>query len=178
MNKKNSLALGVIASLIASPIFASNVFEKFLPMHAKSNSPHALSAKTKAKKLQGSFTDFSGNWIGSCSEEPGIEEQLTIENTDTDITINGDMFFIGVLETRAYSANGASFFNLALDWNEASTNLLINGTQTSYFPNYAEANNFSYFKGSMALKDDQLVFEMSLSSAKGTESGVCTYHKQ
>ncbi len=178
MNKKASLALSVMVSLTATPMFASNVFEKFLPMHGKPSTSKVLISKSKAKIHSGESANFSGTWIGSCSEEPGIEEQLVIENTDSDITINGDLFFIGVLETRAYSANGASFFHIALDWDEDETTLVINGTQTSYFPNYAEANNFSYYKGTIALKDDQLVLEMSSSSAKGSETGICTYHKQ
>lgn len=62
MYKKTWAALFISSSILTSPLFASNFFQKFMPLHASKHANSALKSHSglKAQKGTEDFTDFSG----------------------------------------------------------------------------------------------------------------------
>lgn len=175
MYKKTLAAIFITSCILVNPLFASNIFQKFMPPHPTKKASEALKSDPELKK---NFTNFSGTWVGTCtgSDEPYT---LTIENSDSEFTINGKDYEIGSLETEASSSEDGTFiFHTVCKWS-ADSSLLINSSYIIY--DLASENRehfFGYVNGTISLKNEQLTFEVDQHSSKSNVNTVCTYQKQ
>jgi hypothetical protein len=176
MYKKTALFLAM-SSLIATPTFASNFFQKFTSKHHTKKTSSSVIA-SKAKTGSSTFTDFSGTWIGNCAGYTEADT-LTITNTDNFFVINGMEFLMNSLQTFSDSYSDSTYFtHMLLQWNEDHSTVMLDGSFAAYSGNALQAE-FGYMKGSISLKNDQLIMEFSDHTTSGyDDQTVCTYSKQ
>lgn len=99
--KKQFLLIN-LGLILASSSFASL---PFFPKHLQ-NKPHVTAHIKKLSQTPNSYANFSGNWKGTCDEDPEEEISLLIEQSEdfSSITVNNmEMQMDGIL---AYHFNG------------------------------------------------------------------------
>jgi hypothetical protein len=64
-----SIAIGLV---LATTSYSSSLFHHFYPNKSKQNSISSL----KSVNPDIEYTDFSGEWIGSCDDNPDWENEL------------------------------------------------------------------------------------------------------
>lgn len=166
----------ITSSLIATPIFASHFFQN--PVANPTKKISTANAQLKSKDEVNNFVDFSGTWVGNCTGHEGTDT-MTIENSESQFIIDGEIFELGSLKTESTSdKDGTYFSHMLLEWNTDHSALLFNGSfaALAYAQNF---NTFGYQKGTISLKNDQLIFEAStnFSDIENT-TNVCTYQKK
>lgn len=171
----------ITGSLIASPLFASNFFKNIPTAPTKTGSmAFKPNAPLKSKKAGNDFADFSGTWEGTCTDHEGIET-ITIENSESEFTVEGKTYSIGSLETESTSDKDTTYFShLLLEWNADHSSLLFNSSFVAlFYIKDFKFKNFGYQKGTISLQNDQLIFEaVSQSSDFENPKIFCTYQKQ
>lgn len=181
MYKKTIATIFITSSLVANPIFASNIFQKLTSAQPTKKTSTALKVNSGLKTKDGvnTFIDFSGTWVGECDDFEGTET-FTIKNSDFDFTVDEQHFLIGALETVSTSNElDTNFSHTLLEWNADHSNLLMNGSFVNYtHMQEIKQKEFGYLNGTISLKNDQLIIEVNSQSSAKNDNTVCTYSKQ
>lgn len=185
MYKKTLVAVFISSSILVNPLFASNIFQKFMSPHPIKKTSEALKSNSglKTKRTSENFVDFSGTWVGTCTGSgEGETVTTTIENSDSDITMNDQNYSIGALQTLSDSdEDGTSFFHIFWEWSADRSSLLINSSFIVYNRGPEKRESiFSNANGTMSLKNDQLILELNgySSGYDNAATMTCTYKKQ
>lgn len=171
MIKKSTISLLVTGCLLASATaLASSGFEKLL-------APQAKPADQETKTTNSHFTDFSGNWIGTCSD--GATPTLQITNTHDLITIDGENKVIGKLETSSETTSKYTHLTQTLlHWNADGSQLILNlAVEDQSFSDEVRDNDFFVGKSTFTLTNGQLVVDSTYQSLVNKLNIVCTYKK-
>jgi hypothetical protein len=181
MYKMALASICITGSLIANPVFASNFFQKLMPKHPTKTEGTVLKGNSALKTKDGvhNFADFSGTWVGTCTDVDGTEI-LTIENSEFHLTVGGKLYQIGSLNTDSSSNEEYTYFShMLLEWNEDHSKLLINASIVNYIHSQSiKVKGFGYGNASISLNNDQLIMDYSYNSADMNDNAVCTYNKQ
>lgn len=182
MSKMTITALLVASTFIASPVNATG----FLHQLHQHPAPKASAPTHKKALFPESTADFSGDWIGDCVDDEGNvhsngDSVLTV-NSDVygKITIDGESFSIGNLNTNALSGAGFSHFeHTSFDWTEDGSTLLVNDNGALYYNSeFMEHSMHAYYgNGRMFLNDGHLVIDSTHYEEGTAEHSVCTFHK-
>jgi hypothetical protein len=123
---RKSLFILLVASCSTSS-FAFSPFNKIEAMHKKSLNS-AIHKKTTTEPVN--YTDFSGTWVGKCSDADGDEHELetvTIKNDDMSISFNKETYSFGALQTNSHSHSWNTFFDhKAFFWNTEKNQIIVN----------------------------------------------------
>lgn len=159
---KKSLSFVVLGGLMASSAFA---FQPFEFLHKK---PKVMpAAKLKKPMLAQEYTDFSGDWTGSCTgDEYQVTVDMTIKNDGYTISFNNQAYLIGNLNTESLGDSlYTSYDHFSFHWNGDKSALI--GDFVDVFKFHA-GNNASMDEHSisasignvkLSMKDDKLNIE-------------------
>ncbi len=163
MNKRTLVTVFIAGSMLATPLFASNFFHKLMSGKQSVQSASQLHAKSQVKHDRQDYTDFSGNWAGTCSiNEYELPMFISLENSDDEITMDGETFKIGPLHTRSSAEESTTTFDhTSLEWsNDMSTlkfkSLYIEKEQSSYPNNQSKPIVTMFGEFTFALDNDEL----------------------
>lgn len=173
----------------ATSSFAFSPFNTLGATHKKS---HHTAIHKKAVNESTNYTDFSGTWIGTCSDSDGDAhdmETITIKNDAMEISFDNELYSIGGLKTDSKSHSwSTSFDHEALFWNTEKNQLIFNGvfvgkshlTNNTYdapqiFTNLANMN--------LSIEDEDLMVRGSIITFSGikqeqTQDILCTYKRE
>ncbi|CAM2763553.1 hypothetical protein [Legionella worsleiensis] len=166
MNKIALVTVVIAGNLFTAPLLAASFFNKLID-----SKPYVLkSTKAHVKKEGQNYTDFTGNWTGSCSyDDKDIEVFLTLKNDDTKITIYDEIMNIGSLNTSSTSnSDYAEYEHTALEWSEDISTLIIKevsiSVALSHYPyntprpieTFSDETSFSLNNGQLVVKYRQL----------------------
>lgn len=129
MNKKALVTLVMAGSIVASPVFASGIFQQLLSGKLSEQSRAVHQKKLSVKPHKTAYTDFSGNWSGHCviNTEESVPMSFAIENDDNYFSVNDQTFAIGSLETQSESGkDNSDFSHSTVRWNTDMSKLIIN----------------------------------------------------
>lgn len=173
MNKKALVTLMMAGSIIASPVFASSIFQQLLSGKVTAQPKAASHKKSSVKPHHTNYTDFSGYWSGNCTynSKDSISMSFDIENNDEYFNINRLHFSIGSLETHSESSRNISVIShSAVRWNSDMSELIINVVSVDQYrdsspynepnPIYTDISEFtvSLENGQLILKGQGLDF--------------------
>ncbi|CAM2977679.1 Uncharacterised protein [Legionella steigerwaltii] len=167
MNKNIIVTVLITGSLLTTPLFASDFFQKLMPGKRSLHSAVNVHTKPMAKHKNQNYTDFSGSWSGNCSLADDIEISMdvTIENDDTYFNIDGQELKIGPLHTETTSDNlSAAYEHTSLEWSNDMSMLIMKGVyfdkMHSLYP-HNEANPMETMIGQIAfsLTNEQLTIK-------------------
>jgi len=129
--------------------------------------------------------NFSGMWIGKCSDDP-LQNKLKIRQTPMTIEIDGEEFYINGshVYADAFSATSKNSIYL-IDWNENKTALLFNTfnvghvrkKEHSYAMTYYNKSRFYLENGRLIVKGKYIVANNASDDIE-VESYQCAYDKQ
>lgn len=165
---------------VTTSCFASNAFNTIL--FSKSHLPKTKIQNTVTKNAINNNTDFSGNWMGSCSYIEG-PVPIEIEQSNDSITIDGQDFKFGAMTTIA-SSDTDSYDNaqMRFTWNPTKTTLTLNGT--SITTDNSENSIYTFIsEASMTLNNGQLVMKIKANVYSNVEAmadtldGSCSFTK-
>ncbi|TAL60812.1 MAG: hypothetical protein EPN84_09000 [Legionella sp.] len=172
---------GVVLGILATTSsFAANTFETIL--FAKNHFAKTHIKSTAATKSMHDSVNFSGNWVGTCSEVEG-SVPMQIEQSDDYIKIDGQDYKIGAMTTLA-SSNTDTYDNsqMRFTWNSTKTELNLNAT--SIYTDNMEKNLHTIISEiSMTLNDGQLQMKIkasffnNLNIIDDAYSGTCSFTK-
>ena len=116
MNKKCLAIVLVVASSFASSAFATSIINKLITKH--SSTTHSIVKTHKTTKQDGSYTDFTGKWVGNCGD--GEDVTADIENGIDYISFGGDVARIGLGLQGTYDSNEADsmYDHTSFEWNK------------------------------------------------------------
>lgn len=192
MNKNNLVAVFIAGSMLATPLFASNLFHKLMPGKKSVHSATNLHAKPLVKHNNQNYTDFSGSWAGNCSFSGDFEMpvNLTIENDDSYFNMDGEELKIGPLHTKTISDNSfTTFEHTSLEWSNDMSMLIMKNLYfskaQSVYPNN-ESNPMHTIVGqfSISLNNDQLMIKgqstalIDLEQTGESDNITCTLNKE
>src|SRR5690349_12600087 len=116
---KKIVFLSLLALSLTS-FASSNPFMHFeKKLHLYSNKQGMVNHNAKITD----YTDFSGEWVGNCDDEPD-EETIVIDNTASELVMDGSKYSIDGITTIDFKDNyetGGS--TVHLNWNSSGTQL-------------------------------------------------------
>lgn len=170
----------LFGTVVTTSSFATSAFNTIL--FAKSHLPKTKIQTTITKKSITNGTDFSGNWVGSCSYVDGSVE-MAIEQSDDYITIANQDFKFGAMTTFS-SSDTDSYDNaqMRVTWDPTKTVLTLNAIDVN--TGTSEKTIYTIIsEASMTLSDDQLVMKIkanfynNLDPMFDTLNGNCSFTK-
>jgi hypothetical protein len=117
--------------ILGCAVFSSSHAAPFMQKLQATLKHHAVSAQQQVKKssFPDSYTDFTNDWIGTCTfgKNPPEEITINIENDEDMIKIDGEEFFIDKeLSTRsAATLWGVYFDHYSINWNQNKSALIF-----------------------------------------------------
>ncbi|KTC71666.1 hypothetical protein Lbir_1521 [Legionella birminghamensis] len=143
----------------------------------KSKEQTAISANSQIKAA-----NFSGNWIGTCSDIDG-SVPMEIDQSDEYISLDGQEFIYGAMTTMA-SSSKATYDNtqVRFTWNPTKTKLTANAT-TVHTGNDDKNLITLISEATLSLNDNMLVMKIKAVLYNNTNSigetfkGSCTFTK-
>lgn len=177
------LSVAALSLFLISPSFAGSFLNNFMPSQQKAYPEHSASKTINNED----YTDFSGDWLGRCKNQPD-DELLTIhiKNDSNNITINGQHYDINGINTntdnRYYLTEGE---HISLRWNEDRHSLLLNGVNFSQV-HYSTASarlEAAIIHGTLSMDNNQLILKVFIQAytdgeAEGTLNSSCLFTKQ
>lgn len=165
------MALIIAATLSATSVFAASGLERLIAMPQ-------VKAAADNKAVNGKFTDFTGSWVGTCTN--GDSNTLTIKNTQDSITMDGENKVIGKLESTSETTAKYSHLTQTLfHWNADGSQLILNiGVEDQSFDDEIRDNYFFVGKSILSLSNGQLIMDSTYQSLVDRTNIVCTYKKQ
>lgn len=129
MNKKALVSVIIAGNLFTAPLFAANFFNQLIDSKPSIHKP----TKAHVKKEGQNYTDFSGNWTGTCLYGYKKNEAfIALENDDTEIAIYDEILNIGAMNTSSKSkSDGVEYQHDALEWSEDMSTLTIKEVSVS-----------------------------------------------
>ncbi|KTD45230.1 hypothetical protein Lqui_2701 [Legionella quinlivanii] len=177
---QRTIASILLVTVVASTANSSNTLTSIIFANKnllKSKTQNAISINSETKA-----TNFSGNWIGTCSDIDG-PVPMEIDQSDDSISLDGQEFLFGAMTTLA-SSSKTTYDNtqLRLTWNPTKTKLTANGTTT--YSSYDEKNVLTLIsEATLSLNDNTLVMKIksvlynNLESTGETYKGSCSFTK-
>lgn len=168
----------ILGTMVATSGFAGHgllgvrLAQSHLPK--ASQKPLAIPAKTNA-------TDFSGNWIGTCTYIDG-PVPMEIDQSDDMIIMDGQAFTFGAMTTTGASDKD-SYENTQMraTWNATKTTLTFNAT--GVMTHNDDKNIYTFiFEDTMKLQDNQIQTKIrgnlySETTTAQNLDGTCTFTK-
>ncbi|STY28502.1 Uncharacterised protein [Legionella wadsworthii] len=106
----------LLGSCLISSSFASNFLNHFMPKYRLNQTD--MTSKSARKQ---SYTDFSGQWTGTCSASEGIQT-VTIKNDYYYVEFDGQGYGIGQMLSESSSNKwNATTNHMLLTWNTEGT---------------------------------------------------------
>lgn len=184
---KNKITIGLLTAAIANPIFAANFISK---IQKRTLAPNATANNHSSEK----YTDFSGEWTGTCAYSDGNsnESSLTVKNDGINITINEEDYSIGTLRSDTDSDKWLTDTNsIMFIWNQEMTSLKfqdISVTTTHPDYPYTEKNqhiNTYLGEGSISFENKQLIlktreiaaFENGIQNQEDNFNTICRFDR-
>ncbi|KTD40524.1 hypothetical protein [Legionella parisiensis] len=178
LNKTISTVL--LGTCLVTSSFASSFWNKFYPVQKL----HYQTVATQKNTLKQNYTDFSGNWSGTCSGNDEIQT-LIINNDSFYIELDGQQYSIGEMLSESSSSKwSSSNLHFLLTWNTERTVLKnkavfvnTNWTDGSSDQTLMTANLETTF----SMSGDELIVQTYQVNSdgvpqQGTEN-KCTFHK-
>lgn len=186
-----TLVSAIIAgSMLATPAFAANFLDK-LPINP-TKKLISVTKKTQGKNTTKSkhFTDFSGNWAGTCNDSHGESQAVAgfqIFNNEFYLALNGQLYGIGDISGDSSSnAEGVLYGYNKIIWSADRTSLQWHSSWTGSDHDEDEALGTAFGKMTLSLNDkEELIFAGSFSSLTmdamediETDTFNCVLHKE
>lgn len=180
----------IASSLIATPTFAASFLDK-LPLVPTKKAVH-VTKKMHGKKTAKSkhFTDFSGNWAGTCTDSHGESEAVTgfqIFNDEFYLLLNSQLYGIGDISgTSTANAEGVLYGYNKILWSADRTSLEWHSSWTGSDHDEDAALGTAFGKMTLSLNDkEELIFAGAFSGLTmdameniETDTFNCVLHKE
>lgn len=180
----------IASSMIATPTFAASFLDK-LPLNPAKKAP-SLTKKMPVKKMSKSkhFTDFSGNWAGTCTDSHGESDAVSgiqIFNDEFYLLLNGQLYGIGdITGSNTANAEGVVYGYNKILWSADRSSLEWHSSWTGSDHDEDEALGTAFGKMTLSLNDkEELIFAGAFSGLTmdamdnmETDTFNCVLHKE
>lgn len=171
----------LLGSCLISPSFASNFLNQFMPKHKLIHQ----TVMTPKSGMKHSYTDFSGQWTGTCSGGEGIQT-VTIKNDYYYIEFDGQGYGIGQMLSESSSNKwDATTNHMLLTWNSEGT--VLKGKDVFVTTNWVDTNSSEqtllafHLETTLEMDGDTLIvnsYQVNSDGAPQKEfENKCTFHK-
>ncbi|WP_419419561.1 hypothetical protein ACNVED_13795 [Legionella sp. D16C41] len=137
---KYTFSVFAFSSLIATSALATNIIDKINKEYKQNE------VFSNVRAHMDGYVDFTGNWQGSCKEDGGVENNLTlkIKNNNSKIQLNGHTFDIGLLATSSVAKPDVTDYeHKHFYWNTTKDKLLVQ--EVSVWTRYGQSKINSNF---------------------------------
>lgn len=169
---KKAVTVAILGTCLIPAAFATSFFNKLGMDQLKNEAPAVMSAKAAVSKTH--YTDFSGNWTGSCSMmdgTTGVGMTLAITNDANKITINGEEIVIGGFFNASYTKSPFAIDeHVMLNWTNNGTVLSADGILIARL-NAPVLTKIITTKITMARADNQLLLKGTITSESDHVNG-------
>lgn len=127
---KKSIAILLITSSFVTSAFANSLINKIITKHS-SATPSIIKTHKMIKRINHTYTDFSGTWIMNCGD--GHQISTVIENSADYITLDGDESRIGQGLQGKYESNDdeTNYEHTSYEWNADGSALIMQDADVS-----------------------------------------------